>query len=1627
MGMSGLRRRGRAAVSVLATALLVTGGLIVPTTASSATEPVCTGNAIVCENLKPGTPASVWDAQLGAGDPTIQGFGTQMSINHGETIDFKIKTDAAYTIDIYRIGWYQGNGARRLDTIEYSEITPHPAQPACADDKVTEIYDCGTWGVSASWAVPTDAVSGVYFARLIRTDNGGASQIPFIVRNDGSTSDVVFQTSDTTWQAYNTYGGSSFYQGISNGRAYKLSYNRPFVTRGVSLGRDYLFSNEYPTIRFMEQNGYDVSYISGLDSHLNGASLLNHKAFMAVGHDEYWSGPQRQNVTAARDAGVNLAFLTGNEVYWKVRWEPSQDGTNTPNRTLVCYKDTWANLQIDPVEPTPTWRDPRFGDLGGGPENGLLGNLYMANNSDLPITVSEQEGKLRLWRHTDLAAQASGGSTELARHTVGYESNEDIDNGFRPAGTIRLSTTTGPTPEYLTDYGNTVVPGTTTHHLTQYRADSGALVFGAGTIQWGWGLDAKHDGPAEPADPRMRQATVNLLADMEVLPQTLDAALTSATQSTDDTEPAAAISSPLNGALLTQGQLVTVTGTATDVGGRVGGVEVSLDGGRRWHPATGTYDFSYTGVLGGTGPDAIQARAVDDSGNIQSEPGTAAVNSECPCSLLGAAVPSNPAASDSSAVTVGMRFTAEENGFVTAIRFYKGTGNTGTHVGSLFTATGHQLSRVTFVDESPTGWQTAQLPSAVPVTAGTQYIVAYFAPSGHYAADTAYFGLAGRSVGALSAPGGPGNQNNGLFSGGDTVPDKSYRATNYWVDVVWSATDTTPLTAATITPAADASSVLTTSPVRAQLSRDVDAESVTFTVADDAHALVPGSVAYDGSTRQITFTPGAALTAGTRYTARLTATAPGVGPMAAPLVWSFTTARAPLSPGLCPCTLFPETEHPTSGPSQDASVELGLAFSAATAGSVTGVRFYKDPADSGNGSVSLWDNVGARIATAPVPAGTPSGWQEVAFAAPVEIVVGQGYTASYRNVSGRYSWAAGALASPRTVDPLHTPERAGRYTYGSGAPGNTSTTNYLVDPVFQRAPEAAPTVLAVDPAAGATSVPVGSAVTITFSGPVQATTVAVELKDQSGTVVAGAVAGESSWPTITFVPTDNLRPSTTYTFRVLAAIGSGGTPLATPWTGTFTTAGGGTCPCTLVPGGTVPTLIDAGDAGPISLGTRFTTAVAGQALGVRFYAAAANTGPHTGSLYGPDGLRKATVVFPAVTAPGWQQATFDVPVDLTVGVEYTVATFMPAGHYSAAGRFFDVAWTNPPLTATAGLYKYGEDSRPTGSYGNTFYYVDVVFSTTQVTVPTVAAQVPAVGATGVPVSAAVSATFARPVDAGTVGLAVKGPDGQPIAGAGSYDPASRTVTFTPASVLPFGTTLTAAVQASSEAGVAMPAFTWTFTTVATPPDGMSVSLFDNAAAPATAAWPDPDAVTLGVRFSTTAHAFVTGIRFWAGEGNTGSQVTLWNGIGDEVATASVVGNTGSGWRTAFFASPVPVVGGSEYIASYRAPAGRYAVTSGGLSSSVVSGPLSSASPGAVYTYGSGVPGSTSATNYWVDVLVVVPPTAPEGRQAPLQSTPVRQPDAAAAVAEEQSDSPTPQDPPGPDTITADSSDSAEGN
>ena len=890
-------------------------------------------NAIVCENSKPGNPQSEWDVS-GGGDPNIQGFATDISVDQGQTVHFKIDTTySAYHLDIYRMGYYGGDGARKVATVPGLAQNQDP----CLDDSTTGLIDCGNWAESASWAVPADAVSGIYFAKLVR--DGGTSDgshIFFIVRDDASHSNLLFQTSDTTWEAYNQYGGRSLYSSDTGGpgtnpdRAYKVSYNRPLTVRG-GIPEDSPFNAEYPMVRWLERNGYDVSYFTGVDSARFGSQILQHKTFLSVGHDEYWSGTQRANIEAARAAGVNLAFFSGNESFWKTRWEPSTAGGSTTDwRTLVSYKETHANAKIDPGPPgdpnvwTGTWRDPRFSPPadGGRPENAVTGTMFRVNSGTSAIDVPAADGKMRIWRNTSIASQAPGQTATLSDGTLGYEWDEAPDNATRPAGLVPLSSTTRSGVQVLQDFGSTYGSGTATHNLTLYRAPSGALVFGAGTIQWSWGLDGNHDRGSSTPDPRMQQATVNLLADMGAQPGTLQGDLAPATASTDTDPPSSVINSPLDGANVESGQPVTISGTATDAagesgGGQVGSVEVSTDGGTTWHPAQGRQTWTYSWTPGATGSATIKTRATDDSGNLETPGAGVTVNvtsRTCPCSIWNDSF-TLAAENDPNAVELGVKFRSEQAGFITGLRFYKTSGNTGTHVGHLWTANGTQLAEATFSGETASGWQQVSLNSPVAIDANTTYIASYHAPNGDYAASNNYFATGGFDSAPLHALGdgvdGPNGiykygPSGGLFSG--TGPD-TFQSSNYGVDVVFENTvgpDTTPPTITARSPASGASGVATGANVTATFSEPMDSNTINGTniqLRDPSNALVPATVTYSGANRRATLTPDAPLQNSTTYTATVKGGPGGVTDAASPAnalasdsTWSFTTAAPPPPP-----------------------------------------------------------------------------------------------------------------------------------------------------------------------------------------------------------------------------------------------------------------------------------------------------------------------------------------------------------------------------------------------------------------------------------------------------------------------------------------------------------------------------------------------------------------------------------------------------------------------------------------------------------------------------------------------------------------------------------------------------------
>lgn len=1311
-------------------------------------------NPIVCENQLPGTPQSVWDVTQPS--TTIQGFADPFSVNVGGAINFKIQTSAAsYKVDVYRMGYYGGNGARLVTSLT-PNISVSQGQPACNTNTVTGLVDCGNWGVSASWKVPTSAVSGVYFARIYRTDGtSGANQIPFVVTNNASHSKIVFMTSDETWQAYNDWGGYNLYHGGTTGspwccdwqnpgRAVQVSYNRPFATRSdTPAGQDFFFYAEFPMIRFLEKNGYDLSYVSQIDVAQSGAATMleQHKVLINAGHSEYWDAADRANVTAARDAGVSLAFFTGNTMWWKTRWTSSQYGSE-PFRTLVSYKESLDSAQSDPADPptwTGAWRDPRFSPPadGGQPENALTGQLWTVNCCSYADQVPAAYSKLRLWRNTAVASLASGQTYTMPPDTLGYEWDSDVDNGFRPPGEIDMSQTCAKVNEKLYTVTEELVSDNACNSLTLYRAASGALVFDAGTVQWAWGLDSDHDGYSQnPPDPAMQQATVNLLADMGAQPATLQSGLMSSGPSNDHTAPTSTITAPSAGATVANGSTVTITGTASDSGGGVvAGVEVSTDGGSTWHPATtmspdsASVTWSYTWSAAGNGAVTIKSRATDDSGNIETPGPGVSVTVNCPCGVFGAGyTPYITSDADSSPYELGMKFQSNVSGWVAGVRFYKGTGNGGTHTGSLWTSSGALLATGQFYNESASGWQTMLFPNPVQITANTTYVVSYYDPQGHYSVDEDLFDwpvntppLTAVKANYMQAGGG-----NGVFNaGGPGFPTQMNHGWSYSVDVIFDTTQPPSHPAVTsATPYAGSSSNPVSTDPTATFSEAVVPSTVSFTVTDQNGNTIPGSTSFSNSGTVATFTPANSLAANTAYTVTISGAKDTSGQsMLGPYTYLFTTSRAFESGGTCPCALWPDIAPPgVSDQSDPTPAELGVRFTPTQDGSITGIRFYKLPDNSGTHTGSLWTSNGTQLATGTFTNESSTGWEQLDFSTPVPVSAGTTYVASYHTSAGHYALTSNGLSSPVTSGPLTAQANGGVYAYGSAGtfPSNSANgSNFWVDVVYTTPSGTfSPQVSAVTPSSGSPGNPVTVAPTATFSQAVVPSTASFTLTTQSGSAVQGTVSFNSAGTVATFAPASALAPDTTYTATVSGAQDAFGTPMSSPYSWSFTTAGS-QCPCSIWPNTAQPSVTSSTDTGSVSVGVKFTADVNGWVAGIRFYKGPGNTGTHVGSLWTADGTLLGQVTFTNESASGWQQMDFATPIPVTAGTTYVASYLAPNGGYAYdSAAFANAGVDNPPLHALQssvsggnGVYAYGNSpSFPTSTFNATNYWVDVVFT-----------------------------------------------------------------------------------------------------------------------------------------------------------------------------------------------------------------------------------------------------------------------------------------------------------------------------
>lgn len=290
-------------------------------------------NAVVLENKRPGTRSWLLERPLleaGAKYRSggIEGYASSPSVKAGETVRFHVNTRPAgrWALEIYRMGWYGGDGARSCAKLGPFEGVEQP-EPGLGEKRVRVCE----WPSAAEWTVPADALSGVYLGKLSVGEDGPQSYVIFVVR-DSRPAGLIFQCSDFTWQAYNRWPSQfSLYDDGANqwywGGGVQVSFRRPYgkycqiMDAPLSTGSGEWFLWEFPFAFWLEQHGYDVTYISNLDTHRDPAGLLRARGFLSVGHDEYWTIEMFRNLQAAVAGGVSAGFFSGNAVCGRVVWD----------------------------------------------------------------------------------------------------------------------------------------------------------------------------------------------------------------------------------------------------------------------------------------------------------------------------------------------------------------------------------------------------------------------------------------------------------------------------------------------------------------------------------------------------------------------------------------------------------------------------------------------------------------------------------------------------------------------------------------------------------------------------------------------------------------------------------------------------------------------------------------------------------------------------------------------------------------------------------------------------------------------------------------------------------------------------------------------------------------------------------------------------------------------------------------------------------------------------------------------------------------------------------------------------------------------------------------------------------
>jgi hypothetical protein len=443
------------------------------------------------ENDLPGDPD--WELRSLGGEHEIEGYAGRASVRPGESFPLFVSTQArSFRVTAFRMGWYHGDGARKV--WQSGSVRGH-AQGAAGLTPATRT-------IAVDWdpalTVPTDDwPAGAYVLRL-DADSGAQRYVPVIVRSADTSGKVVLRHAIQTWQAYNTWGGYDLYKGPSGAyseRSLAVSLDRPYNLRGADMFLTY----ERNAVKLAESLGLPLAYVTDTDIAADSHLLDGAAALISLGHDEYWTPAERATVTAARDAGTNLAFLGANAMFRRTRLEPASGAaasagaaTSPGDRLVVCYK---TDYELDPLygkhnaAVTSDWR----GAPAPDPESSLIGTVYEGYPANAAYVVTSP--------HSWVFAGTGVTAGERFPNLVGIEYDR-VDPAYPLERPIEVLSHSPLTCNGAASYGDSAY----------YTHSGGAGVFNCGTMRWVEAIygDQPHGvGGATPAF--VRRVTTNIL------------------------------------------------------------------------------------------------------------------------------------------------------------------------------------------------------------------------------------------------------------------------------------------------------------------------------------------------------------------------------------------------------------------------------------------------------------------------------------------------------------------------------------------------------------------------------------------------------------------------------------------------------------------------------------------------------------------------------------------------------------------------------------------------------------------------------------------------------------------------------------------------------------------------------------------------------------------------------------------------------------------------------------------------------------------------------------------------------------------------------------------------------------